>query len=323
LSRAMLPISSGSMRPGARWATRPSEPSSCAREQASAATRRRGTRRPRPCFVGAPQEDPHGPLRLPRLARAVPALRTPRPCPAGRAGGLRRCKGLGPLPSLGTAAGHSGFAWAWLGAALARTSFPVGSISAPGYRYHPAIVAQAAATLSEMFPGPLLARLGHGPAAQRRHHGPPLAREAERNARLKECAGIIRRLLRGSGLSHYGRYRGGRRDLLAPRRRPPLLGAAVTEATAEFVAAGPTGSSPSAGSPTRSARSWTPSGAGGGEGKTLVMQVGLSWAPTEEEAAPGRLGAVAHQRPGGRGELGAPTPRAVRDRPPSMSGPRT
>src|ERR687897_708842 len=48
--------------------------------------------------------------------------------------------------------GESGFAWSFLGAALATTSLPFGVVNAPGQRYHPAIIAQAAASLSEMFP---------------------------------------------------------------------------------------------------------------------------------------------------------------------------
>lgn len=47
----------------------------------------------------------------------------------------------------GEAQGQSGFAWSWLGAALHATRLPFGVISAPGYRYHRAILAQAAATL--------------------------------------------------------------------------------------------------------------------------------------------------------------------------------
>ena len=39
--------------------------------------------------------------------------------------------------------GHSGFAWSWLGAALATTALPFGVVNAPGQRYHPAIIAQA------------------------------------------------------------------------------------------------------------------------------------------------------------------------------------
>ena len=62
----------------------------------------------------------------------------------------------------GPAQGHSGFTWAWLGAALQVTSLPFGMISAPGYSYHPAILAQAAATLCEIYPERLWLALGSG-----------------------------------------------------------------------------------------------------------------------------------------------------------------
>ena len=57
--------------------------------------------------------------------------------------------------------GESGFAWSWLGAAMQATAMPFGVVNAPGQRYHPAIVAQAAATLAEMFPGRLVRRARH------------------------------------------------------------------------------------------------------------------------------------------------------------------
>ena len=75
--------------------------------------------------------------------------------------------------------GESGFAWSFLGAALATTSLPFGVVNAPGQRYHPAIVAQAAATLSEMFPGRLWVALGTGEASNEHITGerwPPKAR---------------------------------------------------------------------------------------------------------------------------------------------------
>src|SRR3982750_97035 len=49
--------------------------------------------------------------------------------------------------------GESGFAWGWLGAALAATDLPFGVVTAPGQRQHPVLVAQAIATLGHMFPG--------------------------------------------------------------------------------------------------------------------------------------------------------------------------
>jgi coenzyme F420-dependent glucose-6-phosphate dehydrogenase len=62
----------------------------------------------------------------------------------------------------GPTQGQSGFAGSWLGTGLQATALPFGVISAPGYSYHPAILAQAAATLCEMFPGRLWLTLGSG-----------------------------------------------------------------------------------------------------------------------------------------------------------------
>ena len=62
------------------------------------------------------------------------------------------------------AQGESGFAWSWLGAALQATSLSMGTVNAPGDRYHPAIIAQAAATLAEMFPGRFWFAAGSGEA---------------------------------------------------------------------------------------------------------------------------------------------------------------
>src|SRR3954467_12878692 len=61
--------------------------------------------------------------------------------------------------------GESGFAWSFLGAALEATDLPFGVVTAPGQRYHPAIVAQAAATLCELFPGRFWVALGTGEAS--------------------------------------------------------------------------------------------------------------------------------------------------------------
>lgn len=61
--------------------------------------------------------------------------------------------------------GQSGFAWSWLGAAMGATSLGhFGLVNAPGQRYHPAIIAQAAATLDELFPGRLWVAMGSGQA---------------------------------------------------------------------------------------------------------------------------------------------------------------
>ncbi|MEO7001765.1 MAG: LLM class flavin-dependent oxidoreductase, partial [Ktedonobacterales bacterium] len=62
--------------------------------------------------------------------------------------------------------GQAGFAWAWMGALGAQTQhvrFGPG-VTAPGFRYHPAILAQASATLAEMFPGRCWLGIGAGEA---------------------------------------------------------------------------------------------------------------------------------------------------------------
>jgi probable non-F420 flavinoid oxidoreductase len=188
----------------------------------------------------------------------------------------------------GPTQGQSGFAWSWLGAALQATNLPFGVISAPGYRYHPAILAQAAATLSEMYPGRFWIGLGSGQRLNEDLTGVAWPEKAERNARLKECADIIRRLLRGESVSHYGRITLVEGQLYSlPERSPLLLGAAVTEATAEFVGAWADGLLTVSSKPEQVVKVVEAFRRGGGEGKPLFMQVGLNWAPTEEEALKG------------------------------------
>ena len=97
----------------------------------------------------------------------------------------------------GSQQGHSGFAWSWLGAALATTRFPMGSISAPGYRYHPAILAQGAATLAEMFSARFWLALGSGQRLNEDFMVVPWPKRCERNARVRECAESMRAQVKG------------------------------------------------------------------------------------------------------------------------------
>ena len=133
--------------------------------------------------------------------------------------------------------GHSGFAWSWLGAALATTTIPFGSVCAPGQRYHPAIVAQAAATLGAMFPTRLWVALGTGEASNEHITGDRWPSKPERTTRLEECVSVIRRLHAGEEVSHDGLVRVDRARLWTlPAVPPPLIGAAVSETTAAWVA---------------------------------------------------------------------------------------
>src|ERR687893_1683657 len=188
----------------------------------------------------------------------------------------------------GQAQGQSGYAWSWLGAAMATTRLPMGVISAPGYRYHPAILAQGAATLAEMFPGRFWLALGSGQRLNEDIIGVTWPENRERNARLHECADVIRALLAGETVSHHGRVTVVQAKLYSrPAEPPPLLGGAVTEQTAEEVGAWADGLLTVSAAPDQMRKLVEAFRRGGGEGKRLVAQVGLNWAPTEAEALAG------------------------------------
>ncbi|TFV86142.1 TIGR03885 family FMN-dependent LLM class oxidoreductase [Blastococcus sp. CT_GayMR16] len=129
--------------------------------------------------------------------------------------------------------GHSGFAWSWLGAALATTSLPFGAVNAPGQRYHPAIVAQAIATLGAMFPGRFWVALGSGEAMNEHITGDKWPRKDQRDARLRECVDVIRALLAGEEVTHDGLVTVDRAKIWTlPEQPPALIAPAVTVATA-------------------------------------------------------------------------------------------
>ncbi len=133
--------------------------------------------------------------------------------------------------------GHSGFAWSWLGAALATTGLPFGVVNAPGQRYHPAVIAQASATLAAMFPGRFWVALGTGEASNEHITGGGWPRKQLRNQRLRECVDVIRALHRGEEVSHDGLVTVDRaRVWTRPVDPPQLLGAAVSVETARWVA---------------------------------------------------------------------------------------
>ncbi len=132
--------------------------------------------------------------------------------------------------------GHSGFAWSWLGAALQATQMSWGVICAPGQRYHPAIIAQASATLDQMYPGRFWLAVGSGEALNEHITGEPWLPKPERNARLVESVDIIRRLWKGESVTRRGRVVISDAQLYTlPETSIPLLGAALTAETAEWL----------------------------------------------------------------------------------------
>jgi probable non-F420 flavinoid oxidoreductase len=186
------------------------------------------------------------------------------------------------------AQGESGFAWSWLGAAMQVVPLPFGIVNAPGQRYHPVIIAQAIATLTEMYPDRLWVALGSGEASNEHVTGDPWPPKADRNARVAECAGVIRDLLRGDEVSMNGHVRVDRARLWTlPSSPPQLIGAALSEATAAWCGGWADGLITVHMPPHRLRRVIDAFRSGGGEGKPVRVQVKVAWAPTEDEALAG------------------------------------
>jgi probable non-F420 flavinoid oxidoreductase len=181
--------------------------------------------------------------------------------------------------------GHSGFAWSWLGAAMHATSLPFGVVNAPGQRYHPAIVAQAAATLAEMFPGRFWVALGSGEAINEHVTGGRWPTKPQRNARLKECVDIIRALWAGEQVTHHGLVTIEDAKLYSLPERPPMIfGAAITPETARWVGGWADGLM-TVSQPRETLRKVVDAfSEGGGAGKPMYLQVKLSFASDERDA---------------------------------------
>jgi probable non-F420 flavinoid oxidoreductase len=181
--------------------------------------------------------------------------------------------------------GQSGYAYSWLGAALQATSVPCGVVTAPGQRQHPAILAQAAATLAEMFPQRFWMALGSGEALNEKITGEKWPAKPIRNERLYQSYQIIDRLLKGEMVTHYGHVTIEDAKLYTrPTHRPLILGAAVTKETAEWMGSWAEGLL-TVHKPVEELRELVNAfRKGGGEGKPMYLKVQLSYAIDEDTA---------------------------------------
>lgn len=181
--------------------------------------------------------------------------------------------------------GESGYSFAWLGAAMQATGLPARTICCPAFRYHPAVVAQAAATLAEMFEGRFHLAIGSGQALNEHITGEAWPTKAERNARLKEAADIIRALWAGETVTHRGRVTVEEAKLYTrPKQQPLLYGAAITEKTADWMGSWADGMLTTSRKPEEARKIVGAFRQGGGEGKPMAVKVGLCWGRTDEEA---------------------------------------
>jgi coenzyme F420-dependent glucose-6-phosphate dehydrogenase len=104
--------------------------------------------------------------------------------------------------------GHAPAALPWLGAVGARTErILLGtSVLTPTFRYHPAVIAQAFATLGCMYPGRIILGVGSGESLNEVPLGLTWPEGKERFARLKEAVQLIETLWREDRVTFEGTY---------------------------------------------------------------------------------------------------------------------
>jgi coenzyme F420-dependent glucose-6-phosphate dehydrogenase len=181
--------------------------------------------------------------------------------------------------------GHSGFAWSWLGAALQATTMSFGTVCAPGQRYHPAVIAQAAATLGEMFADRFWIAVGSGEALNESITGQAWPPKDARNQRLHESAALMRALWAGETVSTRGLVIAeGARLYSRPANPPLLLGAALTPETARWVGSWADGLITAAGQRDGMRAVVDAFRESAGETKPMFLQVALSFAVTDDQA---------------------------------------
>jgi coenzyme F420-dependent glucose-6-phosphate dehydrogenase len=126
--------------------------------------------------------------------------------------------------------GQSPFAWSVLGGIAATTDrIIVGTgVTAVSFRIHPAILAQAAATVGDMLAGRFWFGVGTGENLNEHVTGYPWPEHAQRVAMLEEGIEIIRKLWGGKLVDHHGDFYDVVRARLytLPKHLPPILIAA-------------------------------------------------------------------------------------------------
>ncbi|SFB63722.1 probable non-F420 flavinoid oxidoreductase [Rhizobium sp. NFR07] len=184
--------------------------------------------------------------------------------------------------------GNSGNNWAWLGAAMAKTSLSFGSLAIPGgWRYHPAVLAHLIGTISEMFPGQLRwIAMGSGEALNEHVVGCEWPEKAERNARLLAGTEIVRALLRGEEVDRRDRWFTVDKARLwsLPATPPALFAAALSDATAQWAGGWSDGLVTVSKSKHKLVDMVEAYRKGGGQEKPLALQVQVCWAESEAQA---------------------------------------
>jgi coenzyme F420-dependent glucose-6-phosphate dehydrogenase len=180
--------------------------------------------------------------------------------------------------------GNSPFVWAVLGGIASTTKdLRVGTaVTCPLIRTHPAIVAQAAATVAAMMPGRFFLGLGTGENLNEHVTGARWPSATERRDMLEEAIGVIRELWRGEVVDHSGRwYQVVDAQLFTTPEEPPPIyvaaGGPLAAALAARLGDGFIGTSPEA-------ELLETFGREGGRDKPRFGQITVCWAKDEREA---------------------------------------
>jgi G6PDH family F420-dependent oxidoreductase len=122
--------------------------------------------------------------------------------------------------------GQSPFVWSVLGALASTTSMNLTTaVTCPTFRIHPAVIAQATATVAAMAPGRFRFGVGSGEALNEHILGQEWPPVSVRHERLEEAIGLIRRLWTGDVVTHEGHYYKvhNARIFSLPAEPPPIL----------------------------------------------------------------------------------------------------
>ncbi|WP_207454817.1 TIGR03557 family F420-dependent LLM class oxidoreductase [Herbiconiux sp. SYSU D00978] len=193
--------------------------------------------------------------------------------------------------------GQSSFVWNVLTAIAERTRGDVGpGVTAPTFRWHPAMVAQASATLAAMYPGRHWLGIGSGEALNEHIVGQYWPEAPERINRMFEAVDIIKKLFAGSlagkDVKHSGQFfkLESTRLWTMPETAPEILVATAGPVTAKR-AGRHTDGLITVGAPVEKIAGLFARFAEGAresgrdpDRMPRVLQLHLSWAPTDEEA---------------------------------------
>ncbi len=189
--------------------------------------------------------------------------------------------------------GQAPFVWNVLSLIGERTKGDLGpGVVCPSFRMHPAIVAQAAATLAVMYPGRAWLGLGSGEALNEHIVGGYWPETSERIARMFEAIDIIRKLFTGKDVKHDGRWYKLETTRLwtMPDEAPPIYiataGPYTAKRTGEVCDGIITVGAPAEKIGLVLGRFEEGARAAGKHPATMpkILQLHLSWAPTDEQA---------------------------------------